>query len=641
MRPLLPNRSPQARTGLHIVQIGYDDSVFNGQAASDTIDRQLAYGRSLAKRIPDSRITILTLTKQAATARQTGNVRYLPLVFRHWWHIPGAVQRALLSLQAYDPIHLVATQTPHEDGLGALLFRRRTNVPVIAQIHYDLFDRRARRENLNRGLAGVIRYALTRRCLRSFNAIRTVSRRITGQISRRWPQAPVHVISVPVTMLNQPTAAPPPPPRGNRVLFVGRLVKQKRMDRWISVARLVADHLPNATFTIVGEGPLRPNLERQVSRLGLQERVHFAGALPYHELPGWYGKSKVFLLTSDYEGFGRVLVEANYHGVPAVASHVAGTEDIIVDGQTGFLVARHDVAAMANRVTWLLAHETERQTMGAAARELVVRNFAPDKMIQQWVGLWLSTAAQFPDPLSTLQLRRRPTWRRWLHHARSHYSLLRSLEYEAIAGTTFNGRTLDLGGGVRNTYLPLLRINGVYDTVNIDPQMQPTYLADLNRPLPIADATYDNVLSLNTFEHIANDALAMSEGLRVLKEGGQFLFVIPFLYKIHGSPADYHRHTADWWHECLRRQDIRPENFSIEPLVWDARSTGGELQNFRNRRWRKALAMLPGVIEHRLRRAPRRSDHAVEEFALGYCIRGVKTATRNDGEPRPPPQTAA
>lgn len=225
---------------------------------------------------------------------------------------------------------------------------------------------------------------------------------------------------------------------------------------------------------------------------------------------------------------------------------------------------------------------------------------------------------------------RRATWRRYRQLANTRYSLYRSLEYEAIQGLVLEGRTLDLGGGRVNSYEQLLEVRGQLDSVNISPKVQPTFIADLNQPLPMEDRVYDNVLSLNTLEHIERDEVMLREMFRVLKPGGTFHIGVPFLYRVHGSPSDYHRHTAYWWASQLQRLPEPPAEVVIEPLVWDPVGSAFSITEFtRLRAVRKKLLMLRALWSHR--RMPRDQERLAEplasitlEFALGYYIHGRK-----------------
>ncbi len=105
-------------------------------------------------------------------------------------------------------------------------------------------------------------------------------------------------------------------------------------------------------------------------------------------------------------------------------------------------------------------------------------------------------------------------------------SLYRALEYEAIEGTIFTGKTIDIGGGKNSSYYPLIKFDGLVDSLNFDLKYEPTILGDLNNDLEIKSETYDNFISLNTYEHILNDHKAIEESFRILKNGGNFKMIL-------------------------------------------------------------------------------------------------------------------
>jgi SAM-dependent methyltransferase len=223
----------------------------------------------------------------------------------------------------------------------------------------------------------------------------------------------------------------------------------------------------------------------------------------------------------------------------------------------------------------------------------------------------------------------RPTWRRWWQQSRSRYSLLRGLAYEQLARHEFRGRTLDVGGGERADYRARLRTAGRVDSVNLSARIAPTVVADLNRPLPFRDASFDNVVSLNTFEHVRDDQLAICEMLRVLRAGGTFHVMVPFLYRVHATPADYHRHTASWWVDFLCAHGAAPDDLVVEPLAWDPVGAAFSLVEFtRVRRVAKPIALARAVVfGQRGRRGDRLGDEygaRAAEYAVGYSITGVK-----------------
>jgi SAM-dependent methyltransferase len=193
-----------------------------------------------------------------------------------------------------------------------------------------------------------------------------------------------------------------------------------------------------------------------------------------------------------------------------------------------------------------------------------------------------------------------------------------------------HGHTLDLGGGRRAGYRDLLRINGFLDAVNIDLKFQPSVCADANAPWPFQSSAFDNLLSLNTFEHLTNDYFALREAIRVLKPGGQFHAVIPFLYRVHSPSNDYHRHTGYWWRDTMLACGLNAESLTIEPLVWDTVVSAYSLiePSFgRLTAVSKRLALLIGVIIQSRwpgTRMPAVHPSRYQDFALGYYVHGHK-----------------
>jgi glycosyltransferase involved in cell wall biosynthesis len=137
------------------------------------------------------------------------------------------------------------------------------------------------------------------------------------------------------------------------VLLVARLVPIKQVDRFVRLVRCLADRRPGVRAAIVGDGPLRAELERQARELGLESQLTFAGFQP--DVTPWLRQSRVFVLTSRSEGLALSLMEAMTHGVPAVVPDVGDLGDLVEEGVNGFLVADAEPAAMADRVLTILA----------------------------------------------------------------------------------------------------------------------------------------------------------------------------------------------------------------------------------------------------------------------------------------------
>ncbi len=149
--------------------------------------------------------------------------------------------------------------------------------------------------------------------------------------------------------------------RLNRIISVGRLYPQKNQEMMIRAFAKVADEFPDWQLVIFGEGPLRAELEFLVSSFKLEGRVLLPGRTDHviEELR----KSKIFCMSSDYEGMSNSMIEAICVGLPIISTKVSGTEDLIKDGENGFLVEIGDEGGMETNMSKLMSSAVFREDM--------------------------------------------------------------------------------------------------------------------------------------------------------------------------------------------------------------------------------------------------------------------------------------
>jgi phosphatidyl-myo-inositol dimannoside synthase len=171
---------------------------------------------------------------------------------------------------------------------------------------------------------------------------------------------------------------------GNRVILsVGNLVARKGHDMVISALPRLLQRMPDVVYLIVGDGPYRSDLEGLAARLGVQDRVIFAGRVPDDRLPEIYALGDVFIMPSrehldacDVEGFGIVFLEASACAKPTIAGRSGGVGDAVVDGVTGLLVDPLDVEDIAAALWIILSNREVAIQLGQQGRSRVVSDFA-------------------------------------------------------------------------------------------------------------------------------------------------------------------------------------------------------------------------------------------------------------------------
>ncbi|ASY59428.1 glycosyltransferase [Sinorhizobium sp. CCBAU 05631] len=134
-------------------------------------------------------------------------------------------------------------------------------------------------------------------------------------------------------------------------------------------------------YTIIGDGPLRPELEALAAELGIASRVSFLGSLPHQDVKQWLRRSHAFVLPSvtaengDVEGIPVALMEAMAAGLTVVSSTHSGIPELIEDGKTGFLAAERDVETLADRLRFIAEHPDECEIIARDARRKVEAEF--------------------------------------------------------------------------------------------------------------------------------------------------------------------------------------------------------------------------------------------------------------------------
>jgi glycosyltransferase involved in cell wall biosynthesis len=171
------------------------------------------------------------------------------------------------------------------------------------------------------------------------------------------------------------------------VIGVGRLVPQKRIDRLIEAFTATIGAGINANLIVLGQGPLEDELRALTERLQITSKVFFAGfqSNPYPFMKS----SSVLVMSSDYEGFGMVLLEAMALGVPVISTDCpSGPREILEDGKNGILTSLADTDGIARAISSILQNQEARRRYAANGRQRV-RDFHPSRMVQEFEDLFV------------------------------------------------------------------------------------------------------------------------------------------------------------------------------------------------------------------------------------------------------------
>jgi phosphatidylinositol alpha-1,6-mannosyltransferase len=181
-------------------------------------------------------------------------------------------------------------------------------------------------------------------------------------------------------MLLHPGVDLPPPVSGEKesrptIVTVARLSdRYKGHDVMVAALARIRSSLPEVQWVVIGDGPLRAELETAAQAAGVADAAQFLGAVDDAERDRWLARSHVFAMPSRVppdrggEGFGIVYLEAGAHGLPVVAGRAGGAVDAVLDGETGVLADADDPDSVADAILRLLGDQTLARAMGVRGR---------------------------------------------------------------------------------------------------------------------------------------------------------------------------------------------------------------------------------------------------------------------------------
>lgn len=289
-----------------------------------------------------------------------------------------AALRRLLALWRADRPQIVHTHLYHAGLIGRLAAHRLGISPVVVHQHGPEQARSQLRSLLDRLLSPwAERYVVSCRAVADTLASRECipAGRITIIPNGVDPQA------IPLTGSAFKPKGWPAPPGAFVAGCVGRLSLEKGQAVLLRALAALGAIEPPVHAVFLGEGAELPELQALAQSLGVAERAHWMGLR--RDVPSWLASFDLFALPSDWEGVSLALLESMAAGLPAVATRTGGTPEVVVDGETGLLVAPRDPQALAGAIRRLHADSELRLRMGQAARLRLLERFTLDGVARQ------------------------------------------------------------------------------------------------------------------------------------------------------------------------------------------------------------------------------------------------------------------
>jgi 1,2-diacylglycerol 3-alpha-glucosyltransferase len=181
------------------------------------------------------------------------------------------------------------------------------------------------------------------------------------------------------------------------LIYTGRLGPEKNLTFLLRAFAGIAKTYPQTQLLLVGNGPVREDLEELVRIMGIMDRVHFTGMLPYHDLPAYLGVADAFVTASVTEVHPLSVIEAMAAGLPVLGIRSPGVGDTIEDEVTGIIVGEEDVAEFTAKLARLISEPEKRKEMGSkaslAARAYSIEN-TTHLLLEQYQYIIAETAGK-------------------------------------------------------------------------------------------------------------------------------------------------------------------------------------------------------------------------------------------------------
>jgi glycosyltransferase involved in cell wall biosynthesis len=307
----------------------------------------------------------------------------------------GLQRQAVERLRAFRPDIIHIALAPDFLGYSALKVARKLQVPVVASYH-TRFETYLKHYWYAAGMTGLLRHYL--RC--AYGACREVYVPSQSMIDalladgfrdnfRLWPRGVDTVRFNPGKRSSLWRAKHGIGESELIVVFVSRLVREKQLDTLAAALRLMEAGGVAHRSVVVGDGPERAALERQLPH------AIFTGFLEGEDLAEAYASSDIFVFPSETETFGNVTLEAMASGLPCICADATGSRSLVVHGRTGYLVKPGRAQEFADHIATLARDPMARQQMGAAARERSL-GFSWDETMARIHGYYKSLLAETP-----------------------------------------------------------------------------------------------------------------------------------------------------------------------------------------------------------------------------------------------------
>lgn len=328
-----------------------------------------------------------------SSAKQIKNLKIYPTNSAAKLHYLWDAYKIGRKICQAEKIDLIDTQDPFFTGLIGYLLKKKFKIPLEVHFHGDFFNNKYW---LKESFFNYLYLFLGKFLIKKADAIRSVSQGIKEKlIIMGISEAKIKVISTPVDLEKfakvdiKKMEEIKNEYRGKKIiLFIGALNKVKNAPLLINALKLVKEKFDDFVCLIIGEGKEFNNLKLQITNLKLEDCVRLLGSISHGELVNYYGAANFLVLPSLSESFGKVILEAASASKSTIATKTTGASELIINGETGFLVAIDNQKELAEKIYILLKDENLSVHLGIQAKIYIKKKFSQEQNIKKIIAFW-------------------------------------------------------------------------------------------------------------------------------------------------------------------------------------------------------------------------------------------------------------
>ncbi len=286
-------------------------------------------------------------------------------------------------------IDLIVTQDPFDTGIIGWFLKKKFKIPWQCQVHTDFLSPYFKKESfINKA-----RVLIGKFLIKKADNIRAVSERIKNSLIKIGVNEEkifvLPIISNIEDIVTKPIQAhlhKKYPQFKNILLVASRLSKEKNVELAIKTMPAILKNIPDTGLIIVGSGPEEEKLKRQVANYKLQKNVIFESWTK--DLASYYKTADIFILTSNYEGWGMTVIEAAASGCPIIMTNVGCAEEIIKNNESGIIIPVQNQEMLEQSIIKLINNEFLRKKISENAKRVVSKLPSQKEYLEIYKQSW-------------------------------------------------------------------------------------------------------------------------------------------------------------------------------------------------------------------------------------------------------------